>query len=297
MTFRLFIIGNGFDLFHGLPSSLNQFSEYLRSQDSSLHSIIEEYLHLEGDWNTLELSLADFDVDLAVDEASNFLQSYSAEDWSDAYHHDYQYELDKILGAVSSDLKRHFTDWIYSLDVEAISANKGFNIISSDIVLSFNYTDTLELLYNVDSKSILYIHGSRATNQEMILGHAWEPSTIPNFNNIPNPEDMDTRVMEGNELLNSYFKDTFKPTSKIVQDNQYFFDNLYAASQVVVIGHSLSIVDQPYFEEVVKKTPRNMHWLVTYHNDEEQQSIECSLKKLGITNFNQCKTEDIALFL
>lgn len=297
MTFRLFIIGNGFDLFHGLPSRLNQFSEYLRSQDSSLHNIVEEYLHLEGNWNTLELSLADFDVDLAVDEASNFLQPYSVEDWSDAYHHDYQYELEKILSAISRDLKRHFTDWIYSLDVKALSAKESFNITSSDIVLSFNYTDTLELLYNIDSKNILYIHGSRTTNQEMILGHGWEPSTIPNFNNISNPEDMDTRVMEGNELLNSYFTDTFKPTSKIIQDNQVFFNKLYAASQVVVIGHSLSIVDQSYFEEVVKKTPRNMHWLVTYYNYEERHSIERDLKKLGIINFNQCETEDIASFL
>ena len=93
----LYIIGNGFDIYHGVSSQYSDFKEYLSNEDSSLHDIVEKFIPVQEDWSDLEDALADIDVDNVVDNASQFLMSYGAEDWSDAYHHDYQREGYRII--------------------------------------------------------------------------------------------------------------------------------------------------------------------------------------------------------
>src|ERR1035437_297124 len=57
---QLIIVGNGFDIYHGIPSRYVQFREYLRQQDETVFDVLEKYLYLEGDdeWNHLESNLA-----------------------------------------------------------------------------------------------------------------------------------------------------------------------------------------------------------------------------------------------
>ncbi|WP_353980919.1 AbiH family protein [Salinicola endophyticus] len=294
MSFRLFVIGNGFDLFHKLSSSLADFSRYVKQKNPNLHETIDEYLQLEGNWNTLEMSLADFDAERALDEALEFLQPYSTENWKDAYHHEYQYELGKTIAAVSTELLAHFYNWIDSLDTTCLTPKPQFNFSQSDIFLTFNYTNTLEDVYSIEATNTLSIHGSISNGEDLILGHAWDPEEIPDYNNVPNPEDLDTRVMEGNEMVNSYFQETFKPTDEIIEEHHSFFEQLREASMVIIIGHSLSCVDRPYFEEIYKNTPLDITWLVTYHSEEDKANHLDFLISMGIENFKQCNTQDIA---
>ncbi len=66
---------------------------------------------------------------------------------------------------------------------------------SDDLFINFNYTNTLESLYGIDSKNILYIHGNR--NKQLIWGN--EQNVIDDLNdvikqdiskiNINNPDD------------------------------------------------------------------------------------------------------------
>lgn len=37
--------------------------------------------------------------------------------------------------------------------------------------LTFNYTPTLETLYNIDENIIFHIHGKAGTDDELVLGH------------------------------------------------------------------------------------------------------------------------------
>ncbi len=85
---RLYVIGNGFDLCHGIPSSLAQFKRYVQATDRDVYREIEEYLPAQADWSDLELALASMDA--LIDNLGHFMASYVAEDWSDSGHHDFQ---------------------------------------------------------------------------------------------------------------------------------------------------------------------------------------------------------------
>ena len=57
MTKKLFIIGNGFDLHHGIASKYSEFATYLKDEDRTVFDIAEEYVVPEKDlWSCLDLS-------------------------------------------------------------------------------------------------------------------------------------------------------------------------------------------------------------------------------------------------
>lgn len=114
---NLYIIGNGFDLYHEIHSKYSDFKQYLFLNDRIIHDLVEEFIPIEKEWSDLEAALAQIDVNSIVDNASQFLVSYGADDWSDAYHHDYQYEIDKIIKGLSIELKSRFTAWVKQLKI------------------------------------------------------------------------------------------------------------------------------------------------------------------------------------
>ena len=283
---RLTIIGNGFDLHHGIPSSYSQFKSYVKQTNPVLHNRFENYVSCDEYWNDFEEALASFDTDQAIDEASNFLVPYGAENWSDAYHHDYQYELGNIVSACSSELFNHFCMWIRSLEVlpPASASNSLVNIDRSSLFLTFNYTHTLSQIYNIPPNQILHIHGcTTSPDNEIILGHDWSPEEIGSLNDNINGEDADTRVHEGNEIVDSYFKDTFKPTTDIIEKNKVYFNSLSHITSIDVMGHSLSSVDIPYFEEITSKIDKkNVLWRISYYDNEALLKSINTMEQLGV---------------
>ncbi len=82
MNSTLYIIGNGFDLHHGIQSAYKQFGTFVQSNDSELYSLIENYFGADNDfWSEFEMRLADFDAAALMEGASDFLVSYGADGW------------------------------------------------------------------------------------------------------------------------------------------------------------------------------------------------------------------------
>ncbi len=270
MSRKLYIIGNGFDLHHGIPSGYREFGAFLKKTDESTYKIIERYFNPDDDfWWEFENRLADLDADSLIDDASTFLVGYGAEDWSDSYHHDYQYEINRVVSAVSSTTRQHFANWIrqlriptpttYSKMLLPIDKQAGF--------LNFNYTPTLQRLYKIPDNQILHIHGmSDNEASDIILGHGWEPEENQNpYRFEVDPENADTRVIEGQSLIDKYFRSTFKPTEEIITNNQNFFSSLADVDTIFIMGHSLSSVDHAYFYEVKRHLSTHpVKWNVSY---------------------------------
>lgn len=281
----LYILGNGFDIFHGVRSRYSDFKQYLLNTDSSLHDLVEEFIPVEENWSDLESALAGIDVDNIVDAALQFLVSYGAEDWSDAYHYDYQYEVNKIVEGLSAGLKSKFSEWVRQLDIPNM-ANLPVRPIKISLTakfLTFNYTSSPSDIYGVPCSNILYIHGEASKDQDLVLGHAWNPIEIPSLNDVPDPESVDTRVMEGNELINTYFGKTFKDTQKVIEANKLFFSNLADISNIYILGHSLSLVDIDYFKEIINNIQLDRaKWIISYYGNKELVSHRETTKSLGI---------------
>ncbi|WP_267491777.1 bacteriophage abortive infection AbiH family protein [Klebsiella pneumoniae] len=172
---RLYIIGNGFDIRHGLPTGYKHFKSYVAKNDQELYDAIEEYMPAGEEWNELESALGEIDYELILQNNEMFLVSYNTDDWSDAYHHDYQYEVDKITRMLSARLKEQFADWVKGINIsDAYNSEQYIPPIPKDsLYFSFNYTNTLQQIYAVPDAQIIYIHGNCSYDDNLILGHSF----------------------------------------------------------------------------------------------------------------------------
>lgn len=284
---RLYIIGNGFDIYHGIRSEYVDFKRYLYHHDRKLHDLVKQYIPVDGDWSALESALADIDVDSITEYASEYLVSYAADgSWDDNWH-DYQYEIELIVEDLSVKLKSLFTEWVGQLSVPTRNTLTvcPLNISPADKFISFNYTSTLSDIYGVPSVRVLHIHGEAKSGQNLVLGHAWRPvdRISPKYDPSLEFDSPDWRVTEGEEILNRYFIRTFKDTRKVIDDNISFFSGLLDLHEIVVLGHSMSEVDFDYYREIAKVV--NVHkvkWVVTFHGDDERVRHVNTLNILGI---------------
>ena len=285
----LYIIGNGFDLYHGIKSSYYNFREYVEKHDKELFDLVNEYLNIENNWSDFETALASLDIDNLLDHASSYLVPYSADKWSDAYHHDYQYTIEQVANQFSSKLKEHFSDWLCELSIpirtkiyKCLLALQG-----NAIYLSFNYTSTLQSVYAIRESKILHIHGSLNKPQDIIVGHAWKPANNIYVDEPYDRYEVDTRILDGHDILEGYFKSTFKPTKKIIKKNRSFFCKLNTIRNIYVLGHSLSDVDIQYFKILTNKINRQKtQWIVSYYSQSDKVKFDIQFRKLKVPKKN-----------
>lgn len=283
---KLYIIGNGFDIQHGLKSRYWDFKEYLDKTDKQLVEKLEEYFGSVALWSDFEETLAYLDTEQIVDECMDCLQPYHAEDWSDAYHHDYQYEVQQRISLITDTLKKRFTEWILQLRLPN-NANEHMVVVDKNATfINFNYTDTLERLYKVTPDQIFYIHNKAVdTKSTLILGHSRNPQNAKKLDELYSDEDTDVRVAEGNEILDDYFIETYKSTETIITENSDFFDRLKDLETIYVFGHSLSGVDRPYFLEIIKRIDIDkVTWKVSFHNEKDLNGFRVFFQGLAISS-------------
>jgi len=280
----LYIIGNGFDLHHGLPTQYWRFKNYLEATDREVFDWVESYIAIDEDWAELELSLADLDTENIVTELEGFLVSYSAEDWSDAGHHDFLYEVEKVATGLSSGLQQHFADWIRSIPLpDRDQVPQLLTSLDKDAdYLTFNYTSTLTKLYDIPPENILHIHGEgEDESSDLVLGHARTAAERLLLQDGVD-EDTDTRFAEAMGILDDYFDKTFKPSAKIIEQQKPYFEGLKSITQVVVLGHSLSKVDEAYFLALVEALQASPRWTVAVRSLDENTSKAACLIDFGV---------------
>ena len=287
---KLYVVGNGFDLWHGIPSAYRNFKEFVRQRDSEIFNAVENYIPAGDDWSSLESALAATDVDAIIDDLGHFMCSYADDDWSDSSHYDFQYEVGKVVSLLSKQLIELFGEWIRSLPIPTPeTAQRSLREIDLDAAFfTFNYTSTLQELYSIPDNQILHIHGeARVPFDELVLGHAWNPKIRKSLNDSSDVEDFDTRLMEAHEILDEYFLKTFKPSEKLILDNQAFFNRLRAIDTVHVLGHSLSDVDLPYLKALLRiPAVAGARWYVACRDDDERQKKIERLIEVGVDGKN-----------
>lgn len=286
---KLFIIGNGFDIHHRIKSSYTDFGNWLKAVDREVHWAVEEFLptwvdsegNVQNAWSDLENNLEHFDTDRILEYGSNFLASYGADDWSDSGHHDFEYELDRVIRALSVGLHRNFVGWLGTLIIPTHTPLPVRSIDQQAKFLNFNYTSTIQTIYG--AANVLHIHGSLADpTSQIVLGHGWTPQAKDRWEDRID-EDTDVRVAGGYRLIDDYFRETFKPTAEIIQRNKAFFTGLVDVTEVYVFGHGLAKVDAPYFAEMLKYLSKDVDWIISYYGgNRERAKIETAAIEIGI---------------
>ncbi len=83
-------------------------------------------------------------------------------------------------------------------------------------------------------------------------------------------------------ILDDYFEKTFKPSAKIIEQQKPYFDGLKSVTQVVVLGHSLSKVDEAYFLALVEALQASPRWTVAVRSQDENANQAACLAGFGV---------------
>lgn len=288
LTNILYIIGNGFDLNHRLPTGYGHFKAYVRIHDRDVYDWIEDYVPAGESWGDLEMALAYLGTDHIVSSLEHFMGSYTDDNWSDSGHHDFQYEVDRVAGGLGGTLHKLFAEWVSTIQIPDAQSTQN-RLAELDInatYLTFNYTSTLTSVYQVPAENILYIHGeSTDADSDLVLGHGWAQEERISLFDAVNHEDSDHRVIEAMQSLDDYFSNTFKPSQKIIQHNAGFFAGIEHVEKVVVLGHSLNPVDAPYLAAVVQALKHEqVAWTVAVLPDDDLGEKSALLAAVGVSS-------------
>lgn len=292
----LVIIGNGFDLMHGVESSYWNFQKTI-GKNTSFRFYMETYLDTSDLWSNLEESLGklNYSIFLNPDIIDMWLDDFGAYN-PDAQAADFFAAVETAIAPtfeIPRELKQRFKKWIKTLVVQ--SDDRPFSMLHRDYkVLSFNYTEFIETLYGAKSNNVCYIHGCRKNRNngkpsELILGHRpgmeeeqWDKVRLKSFK-FKNPYKryiMESALETAAREATWYEEETTKKCSDIIKKHHSFFDGLTDIKYIFVIGHSLSEVDYPYFEEICKKT--NAKWCIGYHSLDDLKRLISFANKMNL---------------
>ena len=267
-------------------------------KNSRFRSYMETYLDTSDLWSNLEESLGklNYSMFLNPDNVDMCLDNFVAYN-PDAQAADFFAAVEtSILPTfeIPRELKQRFKKWIKTLVVQ--SDNRPFSMLHGDYkVLSFNYTEFIETLYGAKSNNVCYIHGCRKNrnngkSSELILGHRpgmeeeqWDKVKLKPFK-FKDPYKryiMESALETAAREAAWYEEETTKKCSDIIKKHRSFFDELTTIKSIFVIGHSLSEVDYPYFEEICKKT--NAKWYIGYHTLDDLKRLLSFADKMNLS--------------
>ena len=86
------------------------------------------------------------------------------------------------------------------------------------------------------------------------------------------------------EAVEEYYANTLKRTDTILEQHQSFFDSLKDVRKIVILGHSLSEVDMPYFDKIANSIMKDqVEWEISYHTQDDINRIHHFCKRYGIS--------------
>ncbi len=310
---RLYIIGNGFDCYgHCLPTKYSDFSRYLKNKypnyvknfqgtlesimmpdgdeqynmDEAVGAIIFLLDNCAGDeWNLLETCLSDDYIRTIIDKHSFWFNNLDTEDSNDddTFHnlHDNEDMATNLSGGYLI-LKKLFIEWVQEA-LGNLNYEEVLKILTpsfeNSLFLSFNYTDTLEAVYDIDSNRICHIHGScHSEENDIFFGHGGIE-----------PVEADTTywgIQDAFEHLWNYLK---KDTNKAISRHMVFFHKLSDVKEIYSYGFSFSDVDMVYIEMIsMMVNPSKVKWFFNKYDWDNNYEYVAKIQKFG---YSVCKTE------
>lgn len=283
---KLFIIGNGFDSAHHLSTKYKHFRKYLIKEYDNPYSYIPEeaigpdgetanYRHVAGllinlfddyyndeDWGDVEAALPDLDY-------RQFLEDVNMQDDDRNIYHTIYSNEDTInnLGTCMPIMKELIHEWLETVVINANTKKAFPNLINEDgLFLTFNYTDTLEKVYKIDTQNICHIHGM--IGQDIVFGHGKIDNLL---------EGAYSRYFISEVKLQDVINSMKKDVDGCLEMHKAFFVNLSKEpiQDIYSIGFSFADVDLEYIREICRRIDTsNVVWHLTHHNKKKNKIWE-----------------------
>jgi hypothetical protein len=281
---KLYIIGNGFDLHHNLPTSTNDFINFVEKYD-----VYDYYSESGVDWNEYEEGLSSFDVDYMAEihiEGPDYLSDRESD--RDGVIFQMEQKMDEMYHVRNESLK----DMILAANQRIFdnfdnSINK--DVFKNSLILSFNYTSTIQDMYNCENvHTIMHIHGFYNDNDELIFGYAnpkeevlraFHPHDIDvgieiSIHNRDEDDHDDFYIQKQYESMYGFYCNNQKEhqINNLINWIDDYKDNV---NEIIVLGHSMGLVDKVYFEEL-EKVLKPKKWRISrYENNPSNDELKC----------------------
>ena len=257
----LIIIGNGFDLWQGLPTSYSEFEKYYRlNRDRIMRRLHIKPIEVVGDdgdsffispvevlygdpfdlsdldyefWSSYEDSLDEID-----DQRINFIFGKDRKGLK---------RIQKLAGEAKRILQAVFSDWVCSIRIS--KEDSVYRFPENCFIINFNYTDTVIQRFGVEERNISYIHGSAHDKESIIVGHSTHPETaLPALKDIGGRFEglfyIEQALFESDKHVDDNFNcmasDIALQTGAMIED----------IKAVYVLGHSFGNADFGYFSHL-----------------------------------------------
>ena len=271
---NLYIIGNGFDKHHEIPSGYWDFHEWLMEKDPELVEQIDALYGYSDDlWGNFEVELGNLDIPHVARE---IYAEHPADELSEHYERTYHagaIVAGDTVGEIYNKIREMFPEWVKSLP--AADTCKKIKIDKEDsFFITFNYTDTLLDVYGIHLDDILFIHGraSDSANRHLVLGHGKSREEIQRDAEAKFDEETHPAYIQTVEAVERQVNMMKKNTSQIIDENQSTWEAMKDVQHIYCYGLSMSPVDMPYLQKIVASID-SMHviWHVNvFGNDDEQ---------------------------
>lgn len=314
------IIGNGFDLYHGMNTGYDRFLEFLSNlcagkyasneklnneiddvfPDYKDSSLVSYFLTIYEDNKSKALKWIDMETELKVyiNKVKDFIVSENEESATKgrrdrlykyrithipvekkliitslksitniAAGNDYVVDnkyidswgyLDKVkilnmlnqeLDGITGLLRAYLSIIEPTTRKNEITPKDLIRNIEPTFVLSFNYTDTYQRIYNIDRSNICYIHGS-IEDKNMVIGY----------------DDIDEA--DDDVKFKKYYRRLINKTDYRYEDGSLDSYGGWNAYPLHFFGHSLDVSDEDVLKELLKEE-RETH---IYYKDEDDRA-------------------------
>lgn len=288
---KLYIIGNGFDIAHGLPTNFKPDFKKIAENIESIDCFWDLYQSRNNDiWSDFENLLAHPDFNYLEEIFNNSYPDYSSDHESDRdgiitqvdLHGQLNIALDKFASNAEKKLKEIDKSAAYD---ELLDKDGHF--------LTFNYTHTLEKLYDISPQNVLHIHGEFG-QKNLLLGYPeghFDPEEYGFDVTQKGRYYRSLSISEYVDQISDYYTRTAYENlldkvrgfnkSILISDLQKFLGD-FSIRQIHVIGHSYKI-DFEYFKYLNEKYPI-AEWTFMYHTDEDDGNARKLVSNLSISN-------------
>ena len=298
MSRTLYILGNGFDLAHGLETSYEAFYLTLkRENESFLTDLIYFFpsLDCKEAWRYFEEELGNLTVEDFIDSFEGL--NVGSDEFRDRDYHQNEITVGNELWGTYNKLRDLFSTWIKEASNKKVQ--RLFEIEDVAIFFSFNYTETLEKTYGIQKDKILHIH-HKLEDSDLIFGHnissdEWRKEYMPDFYNKYRNQDIDEEppceidyaIEAGCNSILGFYQQTRKEPQEHIKSASEFFRKLRNVDKIVIMGVTLCNGDAEYIQHLTTCVEmEKVKWVLYYHKESEKHSLIETLINAGVSPKN-----------
>lgn len=283
---NLFIIGNGFDLHHSLPTRYTDFMRFMKERHAYA---AEQFVLGIARYSLLYFDrMAEISEDILWNDMENIFGSYEIMEMAEEHrqwdtHRDYSGPPSKPIMdmlRLPVNINRYLSEWIESIKLDGVKPSAALaELFGRDkaIFISFNYTSTLEMVYGAEN--IWHIHGK--LGERLIMGHAEAPARI-----YSDPGEYGINAVN-ETFVKDYLKNSRKDCKRVMSENKALFSSecLGDVSEIYVLGHSLNNVDMPYMRKIKRLCTSGAKWKAFILPD-QREYFERRLRQIPVAAKN-----------